>query len=1268
MKNIKDKIKRALKDPYWFFERMYVKNRGMIKQYIPARYKQKLKKFEYTTYTVVNNMTQISLLKLRKYLPIKKRQGNHQFTVVTAVYNVSKYLPDFFESIVNQSLDFEKHIHIICVDDGSTDNSSEVIKNWQRKYPNNITYLYKENGGISSARNLGLQYVETEWVTFIDSDDFVHYDYFRVVDNALSKNNDIKLAVGNLRFYFEENKLVKDGHSLRYRFTQKEVNIIPIDNLDKNINLFVTVSFFKTKLLHDNKIIFDDKIKPNFEDGKFLADYFLCVETGNVAYLQKAIFFYRKRGDGSSTIDGSWQKKEKYYNILAYGYLPMLESYHSKYGYIPKNIQWTILYELSWHVKTILNNSAAIAFLSEEERKNYYDLCIKIFSYIDDKFILDFDLIGVWFLYKVGMLGAFKGKKPPFNIVYIENIDLDKKQILLVYPSYFDMLETFKINGMDTIPAYKKVVRHHFTEQTFVKEIRVWIPYAEDNDLLSCALDNQIARLSLFGRQMNQVRIRDIISKYQPSEKYITDGSWIIMDRDIQADDNAEHFYRYMMKNHPEQCCYFALNEDSHDWKRLEQEGFNLLKYKSSNFEMKLRKASKVISSHFDDYIYNYFGDHYENSKKFIFLQHGVIQNNLSRWLNYKRYLSLFVTSTPAEYKSIAGDNTSYQVGKKEVVLTGLSRHDALLKVSQSLAQDKMILIMPTWRASILGKASRVGNEREFNPDFMNTNYAQHWSSLINSPKLKDLASNYGYQIIFAPHANIEPYLPMFKVPEYISVWGAKNNQDGIQKLFSKAALMITDYSSVAFEMAFLKKMVLYYQFDKDEVFSGSHIVQQGYFSYEDDGFGPVAIAEEELLLNLEKCLQVDCVAIEPYKTRIENTFPFRDGKNCERIYQSIQALDKTDNKVDFRILKEGIDISYQYHAWNLLENRLNNIPYDFSEYDLITLEHMKFEALVGVKKFIEAEELLASTSWTQNEKIRSQAYIASNINHWDKAVVLWEQVSNLSIDEQLNLLKAYAKLDMGDKFYKLSASILTENLSPAQHSIIILLGYQSQSKWEDIISHVDVISSFSVVECIKYQPELIFAEAYRYLGMFDEAHNMLVQFEKHTNSLSGRVEIAKLAYVRSQFSKVIDQLESAFGKELFRMSDKILEQYITSLKEIDQNYRLGNYLKNNSELYGNYDGFMKLEIKNAFNIRKWHFILDKSKLLSPITQRELAYEIFTAYLKLGMLDEFKANYPKPTDKDTYQYWRLIEKFAILTDDPVLERECRKAMIILFDA
>ena len=82
----------------------------------------------------------------RKYLPIK-HDGKYQYTVVSAVYNVEKYLDEYFESLVNQSLNFKKYIHLILVDDGSTDHSADIIKKWQKKYPNTITYIYKENGG-----------------------------------------------------------------------------------------------------------------------------------------------------------------------------------------------------------------------------------------------------------------------------------------------------------------------------------------------------------------------------------------------------------------------------------------------------------------------------------------------------------------------------------------------------------------------------------------------------------------------------------------------------------------------------------------------------------------------------------------------------------------------------------------------------------------------------------------------------------------------------------------------------------------------------------------------------------------------------------------------------------------------------------------------------------------------------------------------------------------------------------------------------------------
>ncbi|MBZ7990159.1 glycosyltransferase family 2 protein, partial [Campylobacter sp. RM12635] len=131
-------------------------------------------------------------------LIIKKLGNSHipysTYTIVSAVYNVEKYLDDFFTSIINQSIGFEKSIQLIMVDDGSSDNSANIIKRYQKLYPNNITYIYKENGGQASARNLGLKYVKTPWVTFADPDDFLDKDYFKNIDIEISKNNNLAMV------------------------------------------------------------------------------------------------------------------------------------------------------------------------------------------------------------------------------------------------------------------------------------------------------------------------------------------------------------------------------------------------------------------------------------------------------------------------------------------------------------------------------------------------------------------------------------------------------------------------------------------------------------------------------------------------------------------------------------------------------------------------------------------------------------------------------------------------------------------------------------------------------------------------------------------------------------------------------------------------------------------------------------------------------------------------------------------------------------------
>ena len=946
--------------------------------------------------------------------PIKYR-GHNNFTVLSAVYNVDKYLDDYFESLVNQSLSFKKNIQIIIVDDGSTDRSAEIIKKWQKKYPKNVRYFYKKNGGQSSARNLGMQYVDTEWVTFIDPDDFVSKNYFKTVDDKIEKDDSINMVVTNLKFYIEDENLVQDKHSLKFRFKNR-VEKLPNSDLKDFINLSAAATFFKRSYIIQNNIEFNENIKPNFEDGKLIADY-LMVSIGQVAFLRDAVYFYRKRSDKSSTVDNSWISEKKYNDVLKHGYIPMLKSYSNFLGRVPLHIQRTVLYDISWYVRLLVDNPEKINFLTSCQKKNFYDLIIEIFEYIDENTIFNFNLAGLWFAPKVGILGAFKNEKNTNHIVYIENIDREKRQILVSYFTYFDIPYSFRINDKDIIPKYEKIIHHQFVDRFFVKESRCWIPFGsiENNENFTVELNEQPATIALKKEQyIRGVNISKILNSFDYSSKYNTDGSWLLMDKVNKADDNAEHFYRYIALNHPDIKCYFALDRNSVDWNRLELEGFNLLEYGTKNFEHHLRKASKIISSYFDSYISNYFNDNYEYSKKFVFLQHGVIHTDLSKWLNDKPNMLGFITTTFDEYEAIVSEESFYQVGPKEVLLTGLPRHDKLLANCQY--ENNILLIMPTWRASIVGEVIGKTNVRMKNKDFMETQYAQCWYKFLHSEIFKKIVEKYDYKVIFAPHSNIQPYIDEFNLPSYINVWEASSTTTSMQELFQEAKFMITDYSSVAFEMAVLNKTTLYYQFDKDEIFSGSHTIQEGYFDYEEDGFGPVATKESELLFELEKVLKNNGNPLEPYKKRMIKTFPFRDGKNCERVYEAIIDLDRPDtSEVSIEKIMEYAQQAMKYDAWDLALERIEN-----------ALQHPAITP-IQIEEITKTKEDVIQTGY-QDEPIKL-ANILWHEKRLSEALEQLKQVDNAELtDELLRLRVKLAILNNDFKLARNSQKLLLES------------------------------------------------------------------------------------------------------------------------------------------------------------------------------------------------------------------------------------------------
>lgn len=866
---------------------------------------------------------------LKKYRP-KKYRGYSKYVIVSAVYNVEKYLDDYFKSIIHQRLDFKNNLHIICIDDGSIDRSAEIIKNYQKKYPKNITYLYKENGGQASARNLGLKYLQENeslkdkftWVTFTDPDDFLDIDYFYEVDRFLGDNQDeggegIGLISPRLINYREE--FDSYGPHLLDKIKFNVTRKIKMSLL-KNEMPAGSTSLYMLKSVLQFNILFPENrdARVNFEDVKFIIDYINIMPSSMVSLmLREAVYYVRKRSN--STTATSILKKELYLGMPIQLIHVCKESLRVR-GEVDIFTQNICIYHNFWHMHKNID-SKNLSILTEQEQSRYLELLDESFSYISSYAILNFGVMlgHLHFFHKVGILNCFKGEYPPFQITYIEDFDAAKRQVLLRYftPDNKD-IESIRIDGKEVYADVEKIVQHDFLTRVFVYEKRLWIHIPEGSKKLEVFIRGQRARITFGGKQHQSLEVKQFESRFQVNPH----NPWLLIDKDIDADDNAEHLYRYIIQNHPYQKIYFALRKDSKDWERLEKEGFNLLEWGSGKFEEVLKKANKIMSSHIDAYLVEYFGKKTLDGKDFVFLQHGVTKDDISSWLNNKK-INLFITSTQKECESIAGDYNHYKFGKKEVVLAGFARHDSLLQKND--LQNKQILIMPTWRKNLVGVVINSAL-REKKENFDESEYFQKWNGLLKSSILKELSQKYGFKVLFNPHPIMFPYLGDFEIPGFISIASRGEN---LQDLFDNSSLMITDFSSVAFEMAYLYKPVLYYQFDEEEFFA-NHSYTKGYYDYRTDGFGPVVTTEEDLLKELEILLQNDCKVGEPYKSNIENTFAFRDGKCCERIYQEILKLDEPyENQISLEYIEQKAQDAinhecYQEAMWRyeyLLEN-----------------------------------------------------------------------------------------------------------------------------------------------------------------------------------------------------------------------------------------------------------------------------------------------------------------------------------------------------------
>lgn len=870
---------------------------------------------------------------------------NFKFSIIVAVYNSSKYLDETISSVINQDIGFEDNVQLILVNDGSTDNSLEIMQKYQSDFPNNIIALSKDNGGPASARNLGLKYATGDFINFLDGDDMLKLNSLSRVNYFFSIHEDIDLVSIPLVFFDR----YEGDHHLNYKYERERV----VD-LKKEYNypqLSSSSSFIKKEAISNH--FFNENLI-NGEDMRLINE--ILLEKQKYGLLNTTEYKYRKRHDSSSFMDNPFSSKRAYTEKMELCYKHLIDYSIRKYAYVPKFIQYVIALDLNG---IISSNFFEEIITDEDELFEFWDCLNYVMKYIDEDIIKNHDYLTneykkfymfiknqesniiissknkVFLKSKNFVIDRLHSDKLLLDIIEIKNgflnisgyfsskFNLDYINIEAIIKTPDNTKKIYPCKKVQYPTTTRKIKKYLGIEWKFFNNFDLKVPINEfENFKVSFRYifkkdDEEViikpklafrdyANLSLVSNYFvkdskivlfkdNALHVVDYSSKFRIKlelssllniirskeenkfsgllfrllyyifyNHYKNKRIWLFMDRPSSAEDNARCLFEYAVNQDDDIENYFIVDKKSEDYKNLKKISKHVVNYRSIKHKLLYLFSEKIISSHVDDFWLNPFFD--SNRRLFsglstietCFLQHGVTKDDISNWIRkYYNNLFLFVTASDYERDSILKDNYNYS---DDVVKTlGFARFDNLTNEKVK----KQILFIPTWR-----------NYLKTDGDFCNSDYFKTLNSLLNNEHLLNLLKQKGFKLVFKPHSNLIKFMDNFNLSDQIEI-----SDDTFQNLINESSLIISDYSSVTFDFAYLKKPVIYYQPNDD------YHYDEGYFDYETMGFGPIIKSEHELERIIIEYIEKDCTMEEKYEHRVNVFFKYNDKNNCNRIY-----------------------------------------------------------------------------------------------------------------------------------------------------------------------------------------------------------------------------------------------------------------------------------------------------------------------------------------------------------------------------------------------
>lgn len=850
-----------------------------------------------------------------------------KFSIIMSIYNVEKYIEEAIESIINQDIGFEDNVQLIFVNDGSPDNSEDICLKYKELYPNNIVYVKKENGGVTTAKNEGLKHVEGEYINFMDPDDLLTQNTLNEVYKFLKRNKFCVDFVTIPLYFFE----AQSGLHPKYKYMGNKNRIIDLMQEPYNFVLSSAASFYKHEVF--NKLRFDESFTWE-EDTKLNGTLYLKNPRFGYVCERDVKYNYRRRREQGSAVDIARTNPDNYRTVIR-----LLDSIIPKKEKLETYQQELIVYELRSRLKQIDKEVF-------DNDKDYNDV-IKGYSHYISKIDVHYLVYESKYCDSVSMthlfvkLGNFQYDELNEFIythsdIFLQNnyikdnkycvdltfskYDMQNMEVVALsndeiinpiekkdFNSPFDILvgnfvedsthlRKFEFNldehksinfvFIDTKTGYcypARKIKHgirdvfnSYNPYIYYKNYRI---YFNGRKIKINKLRN--AKLSFLKRNIRTIlaifknkKILPLTRLFSKSDKkYI-----LINDRLNKAGDNGEALFKYINNYEKDMAknTYFVIDKKSKDYKRLKQYG-KVVKFGSIKHKILFLNSSYIYSSHTMPQFYNaykienlrYFRDLFDY--KFVFLQHGITQNDISKAANrYLKRIDYVTTVTNDEFEEFSQDKYCFNDG--QVLLTGFARYDYLNNTPKNV-----ITMAPTWRRG-------YGNSEGKKDDFVDSEYYLNYSKILLDKDLIQKLRTKKIVLNFVLHPEMSNYLDEFMKYENDVIKIIKPLDTDYSKIFSDSKLFITDYSSTFFDFAYLKKPEIFFQFDREQFYKIQY--KKGYFNPETDAFGDVLTKYNDVIKKIKYYIDNDFKMEKKYISRVDNTFKYTDRNNCKRIIE----------------------------------------------------------------------------------------------------------------------------------------------------------------------------------------------------------------------------------------------------------------------------------------------------------------------------------------------------------------------------------------------